>query len=255
MSQFIAKSISPRSISKSWPSVRTATVIAVGLGAWFAWAAYAGVTGVFAAGPDQLFRPILLSVAGPVAIFLVAYGVSPRFRAYVLTRDLRLLTSLQHWRIIGFAFLALYAADVLPGEFAWAAGLGDVFMGLTTPLVLLALDRRAGFVRSKTFIAWNLFGLLDFVVAAAAATLASGALPGIVAPDALTSAPMEVWPLLLFPSFIVPLFVFAHLSVLFRVVALRRANRTRRSDVAQVPREVFGPLGARDLPFQVGQEG
>ena len=34
---------------------------------------------------------------------------------------------------------------------------------------------------------------------------------------------MEVWPLSLFPSFIVPLFVILHLTVLFQVRALRRA--------------------------------
>ncbi len=208
----------------SSPGWRTASIIGFGLAAWFALSAYAGVNGVFAAGPGSVFRPVVLPMAGPVAIFLAAYFVSQRFRAYVLTRDLRVLTSLQHWRIIGFAFLLLYAVGALPGGFAWPAGTGDVLVGLTTPLIMLALARRPGFDRSKTFIAWNLFGLFDFVVAGAASTLTSGAVPGLLAADGSTSAPMEVWPLFLFPGFFVPFFIIAHLSVLFQVFAVRRAD-------------------------------
>ena len=198
-------------------------VVTIGLALWFALTVYAGVNGTFAAGPESVFRPVILAILGPVAIFLAAYTAVPRFHKFVLALDMRSLTSLQHWRIIGAAFLLLYAAGALPGEFAWPAGLGDVFMGLTTPLVLMALARRPGFARGWTFITWNLLGLLDFVVAGTAATLTSGAVPSVLAPGGLTSAAMEIWPLFLFPGFIVPLFILVHLSVLFQVFALRRA--------------------------------
>ena len=99
-------------------------------------------------------------------------------------------------------------------------------MGLTAPLVVLTLARRPEFARSRRFVIWHLLGLLDFLVAAATATLASGAIPGLVA-GPVTSAPMEVWPLSLFPSFIVPLFVVMHLSVLFQVRSLRRAAASK----------------------------
>jgi hypothetical protein len=52
--------------------------------------------------------------------------------------DLRLLTALQGGRVIGFVFLALYAHGLLPGLFAWPAGLGDVLVGGAAPFVLLA---------------------------------------------------------------------------------------------------------------------
>lgn len=196
--------------------------LAVVLGVWFALAATAGATGILTTGPDLLARPVLLSVIAPIILFLAVYFGSPTFRGFVLSRDIRVATALQSWRIIGFAFLMLYAYDVLPGLFAWPAGLGDVALGLTAPLVVLALARRADFAPSWRFVAWHLLGLMDFVVAAATATLASGAIPGLVA-GPVTSAPMEVWPLNMFPSFIVPLFVFMHLTVLFQVRALRRA--------------------------------
>jgi len=197
--------------------------LAAVIGLWFALAAWAGVTGILSTGPDQLARPVLLSVIVPIAVFLALYAGSPGFRGFVLTRDIHYMTMLQSWRVVGFGFLLLYAHGVLPGLFAWPAGLGDVALGFTAPLITLALTRRPEFARSRRFVIWHLLGLLDFVVAAGTASLASGAIPGLVS-GPLTSAPMEVWPLSLFPSFIVPLFVFLHLSVLFQVRALIRAT-------------------------------
>ena len=188
---------------------------------WFGLAAAAGMSGLLAAEPETLARPVLLSVLAPLALFVALYLMSGRFRTFILTRDVRFLTVLQSWRVIGFAFLMLYAWGTLPGLFAWPAGLGDVAIGLGAPWVALALARRPEFARSRGFVLWNLAGLLDFVVAAGTATLASGAVPGLV-DGSLTSAPMEIWPLSLFPSFIVPLFAILHLTVLLQVAAARR---------------------------------
>lgn len=72
-------------------------------------------------------------------------------------------------------------------------------------------------------IGFSLAGLLDFIVAAGTATLASGAFPALI-PAGLTSGAMDVWPLSLFPSFIVPLFIILHLSVLFKFSHLRQSH-------------------------------
>ena len=221
-------SAAEKEMGSAWSFSAKATLAAV-LTVWFALAAVAGTSGIFIAGPDQVFRPVLLSVVVPIAVFLGLYAASPAFRGFVMSQDIRFLTMLQLWRVLGFAFLPLYAFGVLPGLFAWPAGLGDVAMGLTAPFVVLALMRRPEFARSGRFIVWNLLGLLDFVGAAVTSTLASGAFPALSA-GSITSAPLEYWPLILFPSFIVPLFVFMHLSVLFQVRALRaRAVGERRS--------------------------
>ena len=132
------------------------------------------------------------------------------------------LTTLQLWRVIGFAFLALYAFDTLPGLFALPAGLGDVGIGLAATLIVTRLGRDPGYARSSGFVRFHLLGLLDFAVAAVTSGLAAGAFPALI-PDGVTSAPMDVWPFSLFPSFIVPVFVVLHLTVLLKVRDLRRA--------------------------------
>ena len=159
----------------------------------------------------------LAAITGTMGVF----AVGPGFRGFVLSRDLRVVTMLQAWRVVGFGFLLLYAHGVLPGLFAWPAGLGDVAVGLSAPLVVLALARDPGFAASRGFVVWNLLGLFDFVVAVTVAGLASGAIPALVA-GGVTSAPMEVWPLFLFPGFFVPLFAFLHLTALFQARTLGR---------------------------------
>src|SRR5262249_11237234 len=49
---------------------------------------------------------------------------------------------------------ALYVHGVLPGAFAWPAGLGDIAIGVTAPWVALALVRRPGFATSRVFVAY-----------------------------------------------------------------------------------------------------
>jgi hypothetical protein len=110
---------------------------------------------------------------------------------------------------------------VLPGVFAWPAGLGDIAIGVTAPWVALALVRRPGFVTSRVFVVWNLFGILDLVVAVSAGALSSVLASG-VAGD-VTTGPMAQLPLVLIPKYLVPLFLMLHLAALFQA---RRQSST-----------------------------
>lgn len=204
----------------SWSLSARAGLVAL-LTVWIGGVFVLGESGVLTTAPAQAFRPILITVAVPIALFLALYAGSPRLRRFVLTQDLAALTMLQHWRVLGFAFLMLYAHDVLPALFAWPAGFGDIAIGFATPLVVLALARHPDFATSRRFVVFNLFGLLDFAAAAATASLASGAFPALLS-GPVTSAPMEAWPLMLFPAFFVPVFAILHLSVLVQVAAKRR---------------------------------
>ncbi len=185
---------------------------------------YIGSTGLLAVDANQPFRPIAFTVIVPVTLFFTAYALSSRLRIFLMAQDLRVLTMLQLWRVLGFSFLLLYAHDTLPAAFAWPAGFGDVLIGFAAPFIVWRLVRDPNFATSRRFVTFHVLGLFDFLVAVIAATLASGAYPAIF-DGAVTSAPMEVWPLNLFPSFGVPLFIIAHVVVLLKVRALRREAR------------------------------
>jgi hypothetical protein len=204
-------------------TARAKTLLAIGLAAAFAVAAAIGTTGALTAEPGPVFRPVLLAIFIPVTALVLAYAALPRFRHWVLGLDLRMLTLFQAWRVIGFGFLPLYAYGVLPGLFAWPAGLGDLAVGLAAPFVAARLARDPGYAASRGYLWFHLAGLIDFVAAAGTAMLASGAFPAIHA-GLPNSAPMEVWPLFLFPGFGVPLFIALHFAALAQIVRARRGQ-------------------------------
>ena len=171
-----------------------------------------------------LFPPIAITVTVPVVGFLVAYALSPGVRSFVLGQDIRVLTMMQLWRVIGFTFLTLYWFDVLPGLFALPAGFGDVAVGIAALFVASRIYRDESYVRSSAFVGFHIMGLIDFLVAIVAVGLTAGAFPSLISGD-LTSSAMDVWPLNIFPSFGVPFFIILHLIVLFQVGEARRVAR------------------------------
>jgi hypothetical protein len=198
---------------------------------WFVVVVLLGAAGAIARPPGTPPFPILIAVTAPVLVFLGAYWGWPAFRANVLSLDLPLATSIQAWRAAGLGFLALYAYGVLPGAFAWPAGLGDIAIGVTAPWVARALVRRPGFAIGRVFRVWNLLGILDLIVAVSVGGLSSALASG--AAGEVTTGPMARLPLLLIPAYLVPLFVMLHLAALFQ--ARRQASSMdSRSDPSRM---------------------
>jgi hypothetical protein len=81
-------------------------------------------------------------------------------------------------------------------------------------LVILALRRQPAFAVGRLFRVWNLFGILDLVVAVGLGALSS--ILGIGISAEITTFPMGESPLVLVPTFLVPLFVMLHLASLFQ---------------------------------------
>jgi hypothetical protein len=181
------------------------------LSGWFVVVFAAGVAGVFVGSPGQPPLAILVGATLPLLAFTVAYRRSRPFRDLVLTADLRLLTAAQAWRAGGLIFLAFHAYGLLPGLFAWPAGLGDIAVGVTAPWVAAALIRDPAFAADDRFAAWNVLGILDLLVAVGTGALSSGLVPGLTA---VRSTPMSQMPLVLIPGFLVPLFVMLHVTAL-----------------------------------------
>jgi hypothetical protein len=191
----------------------TGPIILAGL-AWFATILILSLQGALEAEPGSPPARLLAASGLPVLFFLGLYRASEAFRRWVLALDLNLLVAMQSWRVIGGIFLVLMINGILPGLFAWPAGLGDVAIGVTAPVVLMAMLRDPEFVRRKRFLVWNLFGILDFVVAIGAGVLSSGIFQGLS--GAVTTAPMNAWPLGMIPGFLVPLFAMMHLAAIFQ---------------------------------------
>jgi len=202
----------------------TGAAIATLFLAWLALVLVLGARGVFEGAPGTPPLGLLIGLVAPLSLFLVGYWTVPSIREFVLSADLRLIAGIQAWRWAGFGFLTLYTYKVLPGIFAWPAGLGDMAIGVTAPFVLGALLRRPGYASSRRFIAWNLLGILDLTVA-----VSIGALGPLLAPNlygTVTTAPMAQLPLVLIPTYLVPTFLMLHLTALFQARRLGEMNKT-----------------------------
>lgn len=185
------------------------------LAVWFLIALVAGMAGVFEPTPSRPPLSLLLAVAGPPLVFLLGYRASRRFRDFVLRIDLRLLIAVQAWRVLGGMFLFLYAFGLLPGVFAFPAGLGDLAVGLATPFVLLAMVRSAPTWRRQ--VKWlNIAGLVDFVGAVGTGVLSSNTAFGFLA-EGTAHASMGALPLSLVPTFAVPLWIILHAASLLQL--------------------------------------
>jgi len=197
----------------------SSAVVGAVLAGWFLVVLVAGRAGWFEAAASQPPLALLVAVFGPLLVFALVYRASDALRRFVLGLDLRLLTAMQAWRVIGVMFLALYAVGLLPGLFAWPAGVGDVAVGLAAPFVVLAMVRGAPAWRAR--VAWlNIAGLIDFAGAIATGVLTSTSSVGFLA-SGVSRASLGALPLSLVPTFAVPLWTLMHVISLLQ---LRRAS-------------------------------
>jgi hypothetical protein len=185
--------------------------------AWFVVVGWLAASGMFISGPEE--RPLTLALAflTPILLFLLSLRIT-RWRKLVLSVPPVFLIALNGWRFIGMAFLMGWAEGLLPGGFAWPAGLGDIAMAVTAPWVAARVAADDQFRLSPEFLFWNLFGIADFLDAVFLGTLYMW--PGFDA--SISTALMQRLPFVLIPAFFVPLIAMAHITLL----AQRRLAKT-----------------------------
>lgn len=212
-------------INNGHSSVKSVVLVAVAL--WLGLVSFLASQGAFVGSADSPPLPIFFGVAIPLMVFFAAYFGWAAFRAFILGADLRLVAAMQAWRWGGLGFLSLYANGVLPGLFAFPAGLGDMAIGFSAPWILLALVRNPLFAASRRFVTWNMLGIVDFVIAVSMGTLSSGFFHGITKLNGnVTTSPMAHLPLVLIPAFMVPFFTMLHFTALVQARQLARSGRS-----------------------------
>lgn len=219
-----------------WRILTAHASASVRVGVGTALAAWLGLAIVLAPAPGSLagqdpfaLTPLIpIFALGSFAAALAGVRWSPALREAVATASLPGVIGVQVYRVVGAVFVILLAQGQLPAHFAQPAGWGDVAVGLAAVPVALALTGMAG--GRALAIAWNLFGLLDLIVAVGMGT---GRLAPYLMPELGSRVPaaaaMGAFPLILIPTFLVPLSVILHVIALAR---LRRAAPSGRRLVA-----------------------
>jgi hypothetical protein len=177
----------------------------VGTFVWLAVATAVGFTGVITAVP---MGPQLIALTLTVVAVIVSSRVAV-VRESVDALPIQALVGMHVTRFVGIAFLVLGARGELSPLFAERAGWGDITTAtIAGALLLIGLART---VSPRVLIAWNVFGMIDLIVAVSTAAFVAvrGDVPGV--------EPLLRLPFVLVPIFAVPLLFATHIALFRRL--------------------------------------
>ena len=195
----------------------TAGLLILGLFAWLAVAIGLGLGGFYVASRNAV-PTIEFGILVPLVVAVSAYLISPGIRQLVRSVPQKWLIAVQLYRIGGAVFLALWGAGLLPGIFAWPAAAGDILVGLLALLVGLTHAR----LSRRIVLWWNMLGLCDLALALTLGFITTPSRFQLLVLDA-PNILVTQYPLVLIPTFVVPLSILLHLASLVRLSAERRA--------------------------------
>ncbi len=193
---------------------RAVALVATLLAAWLAAAFALTWNGAWTASADRI-PTIEFGIFLPIIAGVWLYRRSSFLRDIVAAIPQSWLIGIQTYRALGYNFLALYSAALIPGVFALPAGTGDIIVGVTALLIALAygvgLTPPNGIVRL-----WNAFGIADLVVAVTTGFMSSPSALQVMSFD-LPNTMIADFPLALVPVFAVPLSILLHFASLAKV--------------------------------------
>jgi hypothetical protein len=192
---------------------------------WFAAAWSAAINGVFQASASA--PPILpLAIFLPVVIGAPLLLLSKRVGQVLGAMPPSWLIALQIYRVFGSWALAAWLHGALPGAFALPAGIGDVLTGLFA--VPAAIAVATGTTRGRrAAIIWNVFGIVDFVIAITMGIMTSPGPLQLIVPR-VASIGAGLYPGVLTPAFVVPSSILLHALSLRQLLRRYQSNGTSR---------------------------
>lgn len=202
-------------IHRALKDAKTSLTILLVLLAWFGTVYFLGSGGFF--GQRPLYVPNIIWAFAALLIFIKVTLMSKSLERVFDTVPLTWIINLQVFRVMGVGFLSLYMMELLPGEFAIPTGVGDVFVGITAPVVAYIYLLKKSYSRQLA-IFWNYLGIADLAMAISLGNLTYPR-PLQVIPTEVPNDPIALFPLVLIPVFAVPLSVLLHL---FSLRVLRR---------------------------------
>jgi hypothetical protein len=195
----------------------TAGVLSVVFIGWQVVAQYLGEANTYLATTENppSVPTILFGLLIPLAVAAISLWQSESVQRLVSAIPLHWLVAAQVYRVGGGIFLMLWADGRLPWQFALPAGIGDVTTGIVAVVVAWQLAQNSKGARRATY-AWCLFGIADLVVAITMGAMTSPGRAHLLAFDA-PNLLMTAYPLVMVPTFAVPLALMLHGLVLLRL--------------------------------------
>lgn len=193
--------------------------IALVLTLWFALTAYAQVPSIGRI-PGALFGiliPVLL-----VSGFLIWNNA---VNSALLKMSVFPIIALHVTRLAGGLFIPLAWDGRLSKPFGYIAGGGDILAALfAIPMAVIAWRGKAGWV--KWLLAWNVFGIADFMLAIGLGITSQPNSPLQILTSLPGTAILGELPWRFIPSYFVPLYILTHVALFVRLLHQITLERT-----------------------------
>ncbi len=211
---WLGAALMPASAKSRYMTAGVLTAVFIG---WEVVAQYLGAANTYLATIEHppAVPTILFGLLIPLAVAAIGLWQSESIAKLVSAIPLHWLVAAQVYRVGGGIFLALWADGRLPWQFALPAGIGDVTTGIVAVVVAERLAQNATGAYRATY-AWCLFGIADLVVAITMGAMTSPGQAHLLAFD-VPNLLMTAYPLVMVPTFAVPLALMLHGLVLLRL--------------------------------------
>jgi hypothetical protein len=199
--------------------IKAISILGVVLLFWAVLAIILATDGFFVTQSATKFQfSTILYIFIPVILGVIVLKYLNSFKTILNAIPVHWIIGIQFLRATGAVFLILYFQDLLPGQFALPAGIGDVLVGISAPLVAYLYYNKTRHAK-KIAMVWNIAGTLDLVLALSFGFLTSPSPIQLFAIDN-PNRMIGTYPLVLVPAFAVPLFLLHHIYT-FRKLKLK----------------------------------
>ena len=182
--------------------------LGAGVGAWIA--LVVALTGSGAVSHSPFLLPILFAL--PLIAAGLAASTAVR-RSAMMAIPGPVIIALNTARVLGVFMVIAAFTGIMSGPFPYFAGIGDIITGVFALPVARIAARNPSDIR---VLEWNLFGMLDLIVAVSLGVMSANGSPlqiihAIPGSAAMTTLPWGLIPMVLVPTFLIGhMLVFAH---------------------------------------------
>lgn len=157
---------------------------------------------------------ILVFTALPLLAFYFLFVFRTKTYWEVLAQiPLSSLVRIHTFRFVGLFFIIAWYYGILPKQFAWTAGIGDIFVAVTAIGVARLADQKANLYK-KIALIWNIIGFWDIVAVIVTAIYVTRQ---AMETGGMGLTEMAKFPFCLIPAFAPATIIFLHIGIFKRL--------------------------------------
>lgn len=158
---------------------------------------------------------IIITATIPLFLFYLFYVQKTKWFKNVFEYiKLEQLIFIHIFRFVGVFFFLCYAYNVLPKEFAFIGGSGDIISAFLAIIVVLAIKNKIKHAKKIAFI-WNIIGLMDILSVITTATILT---QQAIQNNTLGVQQFGTFPFSWIPAFAPATIVFLHILVFKKLI-------------------------------------